>query len=242
MKYIICSDIHSNLEAFQAVIAEAKKEGADQYILLGDLVGYGPNPNECIQEAINFANISIAGNHDHAALGLTEVTFFNNYAQSAIFWTRRLLTPKSWLYLEKLPMSQEGENTLFIHATIKDPPLWGYIFSPLEALDNFNFFTQQVCFIGHSHFPTIYVLDPTGNCQQIPFTQLVLEEGYRYIINDGSVGQPRDRNPKACYVVYDTTTKKVELRRVAYDYAITQEKILAAGLPPYLANRLAFGV
>jgi len=240
LRYAIFSDVHANLEAFEAVLKDARRERADRFISLGDIVGYGPNPNECIKLTHKFACLSLAGNHDWIVLNLREIACLNPYAQQALLWSKENLTPARLDYLQSLPLFAQIDNLYLVHASPEQPVNWDYIRSLEDAKLNFKCFKGQICLVGHSHLPKIVVEDGTTYWIHSS-SEIAIEEGKRYIINVGSVGQPRDGNVKACYALYNTVTNCFQLRRVSYDLVTTQEKMLLAGLPYCLAARLALG-
>lgn len=242
MRYAIISDVHSNLEAFKVVLFELERESPDQIIFLGDIIGYGPDPNECIKEIREVADMALVGNHDHAAIGRTDIAYFNPYARDAIEWTMEQLTNGEKAYLSELPLTGEftSDDIFLVHATPKRPQDWNYIFTLEDVLENFEYFNQRVCFIGHSHVPVIIAMDNSGRIDILK-DEATIGKDYRYIINVGSVGQPRDGNPDASYAIYDTEDSIVKIKRVSYNYHKTQEKMKRAGLPYYLIERLARG-
>jgi len=208
---------------------------------LGDLVGYGPDPRACAELIRQHADVVLAGNHDHAVVGLTDISLFNPYARAAVLWTRSQLTPVETSYLAALPVSCAWEGLCLAHSSPREPAMWHYVFSLEEAETNFHCFREPICFVGHSHCPAFFVQERPGRvvCRQAP--QLAIEKGKRYLINVGSVGQPRDGDPRAAYLIYDTRTARIELKRVPYDVATTQAKMARAGLPPFLIERLSVG-
>ena len=237
----IFSDIHGNLQAMRQVLGELEKQQVDFIICCGDVVGYGANPNECC-ELLREKNIpTIAGNHDHAALSLIDITYFNEVAKRAITWTRTQLSPENEKFLRDLPMSIEAADMLFVHSSPRSPESWSYIITMGDARQAFQHFGQRVCFIGHSHTPFI-VENHDGNlaCPENP--SITLKDSCRYLVNVGSVGQPRDRNPDACYAIYDRDAKKIEICRSEYDLDGAQKEIRQQGLPAELAERLAYGL
>ncbi|MEK6691724.1 MAG: metallophosphoesterase family protein [Nitrospirota bacterium] len=242
MRYAIVSDIHSNLEAFNIVLFELEGESPDQVLCLGDIVGYGPDPNECITKIRETANIVIVGNHDHAAIGLTDISYFNPYARDAIEWTMGELSEKEKGYLKQLPFNTEitKDDLFLVHSTPKRPQNWNYIFTVEDAIENFRYFTQRICFIGHSHVPVIIKMDNSGGIEIIS-EEAIIDEEHRYIINVGSVGQPRDGNADAAYAIFDKERSTVKIKRVSYNYKKTQEKMKKAGISDYLIDRIALG-
>ena len=242
VRYTIISDIHSNLEALQAVLADIEKLPVDQILCLGDVVGYGPNPNECIELVKATSSVVLAGNHDWAPVGKMDTAYFNPYARSAVEWTAGELTRVSADFLRHLPLTDQRDGAFLVHATPDDPAEWDYITSVWVAQKNFSYFGDQVCFIGHSHVPVTWIKNEMGNfCRAERSPSVEFSAGQRYIINVGSVGQPRDLDPKASYGIFDSEEKTFELRRVEYNIAETQRKIRQAGLPEYLAERLGRG-
>lgn len=240
MKIAIFSDIHGNLEALEAVLNHMESQNVDEYVCLGDIIGYGANPNECTDLVREKCKYIVAGNHDFAVVGKTDTNFFNPYAKQAVFWTRQALTTKNFSYISNLPQDKYDGNRIYVHATPSKPLVWGYIFSNYEALNEFSFFTQKMCFIGHSHFPVV-IEYKDSKCLFRRDLDVQLEDDKRYIFNVGSVGQPRDGDCRACYCIYDTDQQHINYYRVDYDLAKAQQKILDADLPKILAERLALG-
>lgn len=241
MRYAILADIHSNLSAFQAVIDDLNSRGGFQKIwCLGDIIGYGPEPHECIQLLNEYDNLCVAGNHDWACIGKLSNTIFNPVAAEACEWTEQQLNTGEINYLAALPeMITEGDFTL-VHGSPRNP-LTEYLFSDIDAEQNLAYFHTPYCLIGHSHVPMVFEKNNT-----VIFTRLL--EGVpvqlgnnRLIINPGGVGQPRDNDPRAAYAVYDNDSGIVEHFRVEYDINATQEKMRRAGLPETLVTRLDYG-
>lgn len=239
----VISDIHANLHALDAVLEELEKEKVDQIICCGDIVGYGARPNECVDKIRDLKIPCIAGNHDHASLLLTDISNFNEIAKAAVLWTKKVLTEENMEFIRRLPLTlhDTANNVYYVHASPKDPGEWNYILTMGEARTNFNYFTEQICFIGHSHQPFIIDNDE-GNLTCPTKPEVEIRKGHRYLINVGSIGQPRDHNPKPCYVICDFSAKRLEIRRCDYDLKGAQEAILDAGLPRELAERLAHGM
>ncbi len=243
MRVAILSDVHGNLEALEAVLEHLSGESVERVVCLGDLVGYGADPNPCCARIREVAEEVVAGNHDHGAVAMTDVSRFNPLAREAIEWTARVIESDHHRYLESLPLTLglSNERATLVHATPARPEVWKYVFDPAEASQEFGAFTTQCCFVGHTHTPIGFVLRPDGRLYGVPLEKLRLEDGYRYIINVGSVGQPRDSDPRAAYAVYDEEAGTLEMHRVDYDIKTASEKILKAGLPTPLARRLSFG-
>lgn len=240
MKYAILGDIHSNLEALRAVFDHAKQQNCTHYVSLGDVVGYGPNPKECLDIIRALDCPVIMGNHDEYCASVLELTGFNPMAAEAIKWTRDQLTEEDREWLRGLKYSRIVESFTIVHATLDLPEKWAYVFDKLAAAASMNYQRTPVCFNGHTHVPVAFIRTPTG-VQGGMYTKIKIEIGRKYFINAGSIGQPRDRNPAAAYATYDLPNNQIELHRVEYDYRITQEKIRAAGLPQSLADRLEYG-
>jgi diadenosine tetraphosphatase ApaH/serine/threonine PP2A family protein phosphatase len=241
VKYAIISDIHGNLTALDAVYDCIGEENCDRIFCLGDLVGYGPFPNECIQRVEKNADILLLGNHDAAAIGTTDTTYFNNYAKEAIEWTAGVLSEKNRSLLKKLELTAQIDEALFVHASPFQPGEWNYILTPSYAQLNFKYFDHQLCFIGHSHVPVSYSLSAKKNVRSYKDSKLEIDATNRYIINVGSVGQPRDGNPDAAFVIYDSETSSIQLKRVSYDIDATQQAMSEAQLPTFLIQRLKLG-
>ncbi len=241
MKYVIISDIHANLEALEVAVSRIEIVQPDRIICLGDIVGYGASPNECTQIVRNLTDLVVAGNHDWGVVGKTDITYFNAYARHAVIWTNRNLTPANLEYLEKLPLVHVENGILrAVHATPDHPERWNYIFTYPQASKQFEAFTEGICFVGHSHQPVVFELS-RDEITTINSESVKLKKAHRYIINVGSVGQPRDGDPRACLCVYDATSQEVKLERLQYDVESARQKILNAGLPSVLANRLLWG-
>ena len=249
MKLAILSDIHGNLDSLEAVLAHARREGYDHLVCLGDVVGYGAEPQECIdrlrEEVWNHekaGEMVVKGNHDDAASGGDD-SYFNREAQRAVRWTHEQLSPAGVDWLAALPLEKRvGDDVYLVHSSPKDPSEWNYIISIGDALEAFAKFSERVCFVGHSHVPFHVSIDPkSAEVRVEPSETVQLREGFRYLSNVGSVGQPRDGDPRAAYVMLDLEEETLERFRVDYDHRRAAEKIRAAGLPEFLADRLARG-
>jgi len=239
------SDIHGNHDALKAVLADIARSGAERIVCLGDVVGYGAEPRQCIAAVRDAAAWTVAGNHDYGAVGRLDLEFFNANARRAIEWTAGQLAPDERRWLSALPSARQGDDDgcdlVAVHSTPFHPEDWHYILSIDEAEYQFERFTRHLCLVGHSHQPVFWQLSPAGECSVVGREYLRLEPGRRYIINAGSVGQPRDGDPRACYALCDSGRQEIVIRRVEYDIGAAQKKILRAGLPPRLAERLAYG-
>lgn len=242
MRAAVIADVHSNLEAFQAVLNDLEERGgADETWCLGDVVGYGPDPHECIKLLRQHRGACVAGNHDWAAVGKLDTSAFNPEAAAACQWTAEALQKDDVGYLAGLPLTlRRGDFTLVHGSPIE--PIWEYVLSTQVARANFGCFDSRFCLIGHSHSPLLFELDAENYCRlhQLP-EQLSLRTENRLIINCGSVGQPRDGDPRASYAIIDTEQETLWHHRVMYDYKVTQEKIRDADLPAHLASRLSMG-
>ncbi|MCD6336554.1 MAG: metallophosphoesterase family protein [Candidatus Latescibacteria bacterium] len=240
MRYGIISDIHGNLEALNAVLEHLSKERIDRYVCLGDLVGYGANPNESVALVRTLTDWVIAGNHDWVAVGLSDRRAFNPHASNAALWTARCLTEEHRSYLCNLPLKRADGDALFVHSTPEEPERWRYILSAQEAGKHFDVLNAQICFIGHSHRPVVFARNDEEHVLVLG-TDFRIKSHWKYIANVGSVGQPRDGDPRASYAVFDAEEASVRVKRVRYDVKKAQQKIRAAGLPDIEAERLAYG-
>lgn len=247
LRYLIFSDVHANLEAFEKCRALA--EGRyDQALCLGDLVGYGPDPNAVVEQAREVATTILRGNHDKACSGLTDAEDFNALARLATMWTRSELTPENLAFLRALPSGPIAvDSVLLVHGSLGDED--EYIFGPGQALPTLRGLTHQAICFGHTHFQGGFMLTPRGRYQSIRcaskeeglIAALPLEDGARYLINPGSVGQPRDGDWRAAFAILDTEQRQVEYYRTPYDLPATQAKMQKAGLPEPLIRRLELG-
>ncbi len=246
MKYIIFSDVHSNLEALEKFLRLVRRFKDCSFLFLGDIVGYGANPNEVIQMVRQLEPLTmVRGNHDKAVVFPEALQMFNPIAARAIEWTRQVLLPSSIKFLEQMPKGPVVVDDITIcHGAPFDEDY--YIFSPAEAIDALEHCQTRICFFGHTHVPIVYefkgkqdmaIYYPEGDSVEI---KLVPE--FRYLINPGSVGQPRDMNPKLSFLVYDAKKDVVKFRRASYDVRRAREKIITSGLPQPLADRLLEGV
>jgi len=241
MKYAIISDIHSNFEALTACFEVIDQEKVDAVACLGDIIGYGASPNECVEMVRDRAQFVVVGNHDCAVVGQTDTEYFNHDARSAVFWTRQELSPENQDYLKALPDTLEIGRSLLVHASPSNPREWRYIFYIREAQREFAAFSQQICFIGHSHWPTFFV-ERDGEYTQVAPPEIVVKPEERAMVNVGSVGQPRDGDPRAAFAFFDDATGRVEIRRVFYDVERVRGRILDTDLPRSAADRLVWGV
>ncbi len=241
MKIAIISDIHGNLEALNAVLKKIEEEKPDKIVCLGDIVGYGANPNECCDIVKKLTDKIVMGNHDSAVCMKTPLDWFNPNARTAIEWTMKKLTPDNFDFLSKLPLTLKYENLLFVHASPNSPEEWKYILNAYDAYYELQVIKENVCFIGHSHVPVTFMLDENLDIFMIDREEFFIEGGKKYLINVGSVGQPRDFDPRASFGIYDTDKKHFRIIRVDYDIRLAQRKIIEADLPVILAERLLYG-
>ena len=242
MRAIIVSDIHSNLEAFEAVLQAAEKGGGfDEIWSLGDLVGYGPDPGPCVDLIQQYQNRGVAGNHDLASIGRQSLEAFNANAAAASRWTTEQLAEGHLEYLRELPLRFETDDFTAVHGSPRDP-VWEYVVSPASAVVSFNHFDTLRCLVGHSHIPFICrPKDDTAVFLEFPLDTPIELGTDRLIINPGGVGQPRDGDPRASYAIYDADDGSVSHHRAEYDIPTTQAKMVDRGLPSYLIDRLAHG-
>ncbi len=233
MRYAIISDIHANLEALTKAMAIINDKHVDEIICLGDVVGYGANPNECVDIVRSRCSAVVLGNHDEAALDPAGPHDFNPIAQKAIEWTAAQLSDESLSFLSSRPMIEKKENILLVHSSPHSPEAWEYIINAEEAADAIQYFEEMICFIGHTHVPGIFSL--SGRSKSVSRTE-------RQLVNVGSIGQPRDGNPMLAFGIFDSSAWEYELIRSEYNIQLAAEKILSAGLPQELAYRLMYGM
>jgi Predicted phosphoesterase len=239
MRFAILADIHGNLDALQVVLDDCKKQQVTHYACLGDVVGYNANPKECLDIIRSMGMPCVKGNHDEYCSTEEHLEGFNPAAAEAVNWTRKQLTEDDRQWLRELKYTRMVTNFTIVHATLDGPQRWGYVFDKLAAAASLTYQNTSVCFFGHTHVPVAFMKD--SMVRGGTYSKFKTEPGKKYFVNVGAVGQPRDNNPKAAYVVYDTVDGTIELRRLDYDIAAAQKKILAAGLPERLAERLAYG-
>ena len=240
MRYAVLSDVHANLEALEAVFKDIDQRGLQDIVSLGDAVGYGPNPNECLDLLAARCDVLLAGNHDWGTIGLTDISCFNEYARKAVEWTKEVITKENKTILGSFPVSTERkeEDIILVHSTPKEPERWHYLLTLWDAEINFDYFYNQICFLGHSHQPFIIEKLPSGEFLTYR-DEAQIKKSSRYIVNAGSVGQPRDGDPRACYVyIHDDW---IEIVRVSYDIVSVQSKMKKENLPYPLIERLLVG-
>jgi len=250
MRYAVLSDIHSNLEALTVVLDALASERIDRLLCLGDTVGYGANPSACLERLEASGAVVIGGNHDLACVGKVDVGWFNEAARAAVLWTRDRLSFTDLDRLRQLSLTAvEGPCTL-VHGTLRHPERFDYLVEAGQAVDTLTACRTLLCLVGHTHLPCFIEYDRTSKrlariltapaeLAEVPFVDD--PETKRYLLNPGSVGQPRDGDPRASFAVIDTAVQQASVRRLPYDVAAAQQKIRQAGLPEFLADRLAYG-
>lgn len=241
MKYAIIGDVHSNLEALEAVLRDAEREGVDEFVSVGDIVGYNANPCMCLQRMRDLGCRIVKGNHDHYCSIDTALNGFNPLAANVIRWTREHLSGEEKEFLSHLPYQRRVKRFSIVHSTLDMPEKWGYVFDKFEADSNFTYQHAAVCFFGHTHVPLAFERNESGEVTQGRYSSIEVVRGRKYFVNIGSVGQPRDGDPRAAYGTYDLDDGLIELHRVEYDLKTAQKKIIEAGLPEELALRLELG-
>jgi diadenosine tetraphosphatase ApaH/serine/threonine PP2A family protein phosphatase len=240
VRYAILSDIHANLEALRAVLDDVGGQ-ADGFLCLGDVVGYGADPVGCVDLVAQRAAVTVAGNHEHAVAGLLDLAWFNPNARAAAAWTRTRLDGDARAWLGARPLQAQVDDATLVHASPARPEEWDYLVTASDGWTALSAVTTRLCFIGHTHLPGVWAVGPSGPVHAPGAEAVELEPDGRYLINVGSVGQPRDRDRRAAYALWDMEADRVTIRRVAYDVAGARRKIVAAGLPRLLADRLAVG-
>jgi len=244
MKYGILGDIHSNLSALRAVLERLDDEGVDTLISVGDVVGYGAAPRECIALLRERQTVVVKGNHDAACVNELDERTFNPYARAAVAWTRTVLEAEDKRWLRSLPLVATLEHCQVAHGTLHRPELFDYILSLSDADPSLDEMTRPACFVGHSHIP-ITVMRFADRPERTAYTydtEIDLSETVKALVNVGSVGQPRDEDPHTAYALYDATEMRVSIVRIPYDIEVEVARIAEAGLPQVLGERLRLGV
>jgi predicted phosphodiesterase len=239
MRYAVIADIHANLEALEVVLADSKEQKCTHYCCVGDVVGYNANPKECLDIVRTMGMPVVKGNHDEYCSSEEDLEGFNPHAAEAVNWTRKQLSKEDRQWLRELKYVRLVASFSMVHSTLDGPQRWGYVFDKLAAAASFTYQNTAVCFFGHTHVPVAFVRD--SMVRGGTYSKFRVEPGKKYFVNVGAVGQPRDGNPKAGYVIYDLNEGTIELRRLDYDIPQAQRKIVEAGLPQRLADRLALG-
>lgn len=245
MRLALISDVHSNAHALEKVLARLDQEGVDLILNLGDLVGYNAHPNECVEMLQRPQVLNLAGNHDLALLDVELAQYFNIIAYQAIVWAREHIRPECREFVESLPLTRNGDDYVACHGTPLSPDSYiNYHFQGKKVLKMLDKGLKlRVCFFGHTHRRALWYKDIRGKVALHPITpgKILLERGWHYLINPGSVGQPRGGSPEAAYAVFDDQEFSIQYQSVPYDVAAAQQSIITAGLPEYLAERLAQG-
>lgn len=232
-------DIHANLEALNAVVEDARSKGVTDFVCVGDVVGYNASPSECIRVIRELGCVTVRGNHDHYCSYDESLDDFQPLAASVIAWTRRQLAEEDCKWLHDLPYQKACSGFMLVHSTLDMPERWGYVFDTLAAEANFSYQMTALCFHGHTHVPMIY--EKQREVMRIEPCKVKITFGTKYFINVGSVGQPRDNDPRSAYVIYSAKTKELDFVRVNYDVEVAMDKNMKAGLPERLAVRLSQG-
>ena len=239
MRIALFGDIHANLEALEAVLQDAEEQSCTHRVCMGDIVGYNADPFACLEMIRSTDWPVVKGNHDEDAAGSHSLDAMNPVAATALQWTLDQLSEEQREWLRNLRMVRQVEDFTVVHSTLDQPQSWNYVTNKFDAMSNFSYQFTNICFHGHTHVPRIFIRD--SRVGEIEADSVEIEPGTKYFINTGSVGQPRDGDWRACYAIYDIPTSRVYFRRVEYDLATTQQKIIAAGLPEVLSERLAEG-
>jgi len=243
--FAVLGDIHANLEALEAVLADCKAQGVTDYLCTGDVVGYNASPHECMELVRGLNCPAVKGNHDHYVSSEQNLDDFHPNAAAVVEWTRQQLADDEMKWLRDMPFTATKTGVALVHATMDSPEDFGYVFDHLQAESNFICQKSPICFHGHTHCPLIYEKQMNGifriDAEGLKDDSFKLVTGRKYFINAGSVGQPRDGDPRSSYVLYDPAAKTVRFRRLEYDIASAQARIRAAGLPERLAQRLEVG-
>jgi len=222
-----------------AVMSDAQQQNCTHYVCLGDIVGYNANPSECLDYVRSLNCPVVKGNHDEESTQERTLDELNPLAESALRWTRERLTDEQKQWLRELKLVRQVRDFTIVHATLDSPGSWAYVSNRFDAMASFSYQFTQLCFYGHTHAPRIYEKDDTVRC--LRETETEIKRGVKYFVNVGSVGQPRDGDWRASYAVYDVEQQSIQIHRVEYDLDTAQKKIIDAGLPPVLAERLALG-
>lgn len=241
MRIGIFADVHSNEEALDVVLDALQKAEVDRIICLGDLVGYGPSPNECVEKVIKNVDIVVAGNHDYGAIGKWPIERFNAFARQSIIWTKDVLSTDSKKAIETFPLIWDDGHITAVHASPEAPEKWYYVSSEDVVFRSLMAMTSPYCFIGHTHIPAIFSRTMNGDMILQKGQSITLPSDQLHLINVGSVGQPRDSDPRAAYGILDLEKSHFELHRVVYNIEIVQTKMKKAGISSFLIQRLNVG-
>ena len=238
----VFSDVHGNLEALEAVLRDAREQGATQFVCLGDVVGYGADPDACCDRVRELGGVVVRGNHDHACSHRSPLVWFNPLAAAAARWTRNRISEENRGWLRSLPYEARSERAQIVHGGLEDPRHWPYLFPGEDVSAHFRRQKETLCFVGHTHVPVLFaqIGGRVRAARLAPF-RMTPDEPVKVTVNVGSVGQPRNGDPRACYCLWDPEKGAIAPRRVEYDAAAAARKIRDAGLPPLLASRLLVG-
>jgi len=241
MRLALISDIHANLEALTAVLKDIEKQNIDEIICLGDVIGYGSDPVACLEQVNRTCKVKLMGNHEYAALGLLSTDYYHTDAKKAAQWTLQQLSDREYSMISDYEMDNKMDNIYLVHSSPHEPEMWHYILDQKHARLAFDYFEGDICFHGHSHVPMIFLeIEDKLPRMQIGH-DIQTDQDNRYLINVGSVGQPRDDDPRACYVILDTKEDEVFFNRIEYDINTVQQKMKNVNLPEMLINRLSVG-
>ena len=243
MRYALFSDIHGNWDAFETVLQDMQQQNIDVSICLGDIVGYGAQPHECVRQVVDMKCLTLAGNHDHAAIGKVDIDMFNMYAKQAALWTREHLSAEDKQFLEGLGFVDHFPHFTTVHASLHGPEMFNYITTIFDAELSFQALDKPLMFYGHTHLPVTFFDTAPIRYEMAAEIEAGLDVNpeIKMLVNVGSVGQPRDEDPRASYGIYDDTAQRVCIRRLEYDVLGAGRKIIEAGLPEALAIRLELG-
>ena len=239
MRFAIFGDIHANLHALQAVLADAQEQSCTHHVCMGDIVGYNAYPKECLNIIRDLDCPVVKGNHDELASLEGQIDGLNPLAELSLKWTRAQLPEEDREWLRSIRMQRQVRDFTIVHATLDTPHKWGYVMTQLDAAASFSYQHTNLCFIGHTHSAKAYVRDE--GVRSVPLDVLPIHKTNKYLINVGSVGQSRDGDSRSAYCIFDTDSNEVTLRRIAYDISAAQAAIIEAGLPSKLATRLVTG-
>jgi len=241
MRYAIFGDMHSNLEAYEAFVADAKNESIDQYLCVGDVVGYGADPDRCIEITKNLQCPTVAGNNDMAVINKLPLDNFNIFAREAIEWTKEHISDEGIRFLSNLDYVHEEEEIVLTHGSLRDPSDFNYVTDRKSAHVAMALQQRRFCFVGHTHIPCLFYYESSGDLDFKYAPRIKLQENTEYLVNVGSIGQPRDGDWHACYCIYDSREEIIRFKRIEYDVKKASEKILKAGLPGRLSERILSG-
>ncbi|MCK5451479.1 MAG: metallophosphoesterase family protein [Candidatus Omnitrophica bacterium] len=240
MKFIVFADIHGNIQAFNSVARGFSRHDKSEIICVGDIVGYGADPEGCIDLVRELGAKCVLGNHDAALVKKVDITRFNQYAAQAILWTEKNISQRGLDYLDGLDLVFGNEYFDVVHGSLNDPERFEYLLDKTDARRTFKVLKQKICFVAHTHIPMVFSY---SKClvERLPGKTFILDKDARYVVNVGSVGQPRDNDPRACYCTYDTDKQEVSFHRLEYDVEAARDAILKEGLPVSNGNRLIYG-